>query len=516
MTVSSTNETPTGGETPAREPAFDELIVAAASCGILVFDESGQGVQANEAAAAITGVPIPVLVSQNFRQLKSWGNSGMRRMADHVLATGTATSAEFHHVTTYGRELWLASRFSRFEKNGRPHLLQILTDDTERKSLETQFRVAQRMESVGRLAGGVAHDFNNLLTIISGYSELLLNDAPEGHPMHDFLGEIKKAGERATVLTRQLLAYSRKQILAPEQLNLNILLKDCESMLRRVLGGHVELVLRPGPDLGRVLVDAAQLEQSLLNLAINARDAMPRGGQLTVETANVKFNEANSQAHPEVKPGDYVLLAVTDTGTGMDQATLAQIFEPFFTTKGVGIGTGLGLAMVFGFIKQSGGHLTVNSEPGLGSTFNIYLPRAEVRAAVESGVTGRALPGGGETILLVEDEEDLRKLAEHILTLHRYRVLAAANGREALRLAESHPGPIHLLVSDIIMPVMDGRQLANQMAVLKPGLKVLFMSGYTDDAVMLDGIRSSETAFLQKPFSLEALPQRVRQTLAGH
>jgi PAS domain S-box-containing protein len=515
MSGLSSHEPPPRGENPARPPAFDELIVAAASCGILVFDATGQCRQANEAAAETAGGTVSALLGQNFRELKSWQECGMRRLAEEVLATGIAQAAEFHSVTTFGREMWVSCRFSRFAKDGQPHLLLIVTDVTERKSLEAQFRQAQKMESVGRLAGGIAHDFNNLMTIISGYSEMLLNDAPAGHPMRDYLLEIKKAGERAVALTHQLLAYSRRQILTPDLLDLNALLKDSESVLRRLLGEDVDLTLVPAPGLGRVRIDAAQLEQALMNLAINARDAMPQGGKLTIETASVRLDEAFCRLHPEVKPGPYVLVAVSDTGTGMDAMTKAQVFEPFFTTKEQGKGTGLGLAMVFGFIKQSGGHVSVYSEPGLGSVFKIYLPQAGVPEPVAEPGVGDALTVGGETILLVEDEEDLRRLARQILTLHGYTVLAAMNGQEALRLAEAHPGPIDLLVSDVVMPGMDGRQLAARIAARRPGLKVLFMSGYTDDAVLRHGILASDAAFLQKPFALEALPLRVRRALGG-
>jgi len=514
MNESSANEPAAGGEKPARSPAFDELIVAAASCGIQVFDATGQCRRANEAVAAITGGTLAGLLAQNFRQLQSWADSGMQRMADEVLADGKARAGEFHFVTTFGREIWVTCRFSRFDQSGHPHLLLILTDITERKSLEDQFRQAQKMESIGRLAGGVAHDFNNLLTIISGYSELMLSEVPPEHPLHDYLMEIKKAGDRATLLTRKLLAYSRRQILAPDVLDLNALVQDAESVLKRVLGEDVEFVTAPGADLGPVRADAAQLEQTLMNLAINARDAMPRGGRFMIETANVQLDEAYAQTHSEVQPGPYVRLTVSDTGCGMDEVTLAHIFEPFFTTKEPGKGTGLGLAMVFGFVKQSGGHVCASSQPGRGSTFNLYFPRVETPApAAASPADGHAVTGGGETILLVEDEEDLRKLALELLAQQGYTVLEAPDGPAALRLAETYPGAIDLLVSDVVMPGMDGRQLAGRLTALRPAIKTLFMSGYTDDTILRHDIQTSETSFLQKPFSVEALPRKVRQVL---
>ena len=511
MNDSAANETSAGGGKPGRPPAFDELIVSAASCGILVYDATGQCRRANEAAAEISGGTLAEVLAQNFRQLQTWEDSGMRQMADEVLADGKARAGEFHSVTTFGRDMWVAGRFSRFEQGGHPHLLLILTDITEGKSLEEQFRQAQKMESIGRLAGGVAHDFNNLLTIISGYSQMMLSEAPPGHPLRDYLLEIKKAGERATVLTRKLLAYSRRQILAPDVLDPNALVQDAESVIKGVLGEDVDFVTAPGADLGFIRVDAGQLEQSLMNLAINARDAMPRGGRFTIETANVELDEAYAHTHPEVTPGPYVRLTVSDTGCGMDEATRAHIFEPFFTTKEPGKGTGLGLAMVFGFVKQSGGQMTAQSQPGRGSTFNLYFPRVSAPAAERA--YAEAAPGGGETILLVEDEEDLRKLALELLTQQGYTVLEAPDGLTALRLAEAYPGAIDLLVTDVVMPGMDGRQLAGRLAALRPAVKTLFMSGYTDDTILRHDIQMSETSFLQKPFSVEGLPQKVRQVL---
>jgi nitrogen-specific signal transduction histidine kinase/ActR/RegA family two-component response regulator len=391
---------------------------------------------------------------------------------------------------------------------------KIVRDITERLSLEAQFRQAQKMEAVGRLAGGVAHDFNNLLGIISGYCGLLLEEAPAGHPMRAYLVEIERAGQRAASLTRQLLAYGRKQFLAPEVINLNAVVIDCEKMLRRLLGEDIELATVSAPDKGWARVDVGQLEQALMNMAINARDAMPQGGKLTIETAPVMLDETYCQSRGDLKPGPHVMLAMTDSGSGMDAQTKAHIFEPFFTTKEVGKGSGLGLAMVFGFVQQSGGHIAVYSEPGLGSAFKLYFPAVAPACPVQkpAPVAEMALPGS-ETILLVEDELDLRKLTRQILSQHGYTVLEAGNGGEAVQLAASHAGRIDLLLSDVVMPVMGGRQLAAQLEALRPAIKVLFMSGYTDDAVMRHGVLASETAYIQKPFTVESLPLKVRKVL---
>jgi PAS domain S-box-containing protein len=409
----------------------------------------------------------------------------------------------------------MTSKVPLHDKDGRViGILGTYEDITERKALETQFRQAQKMEAVGRLAGGVAHDFNNLLTIIAGYTNILLTDLPPGDGSIDFLTEIKKAGDHAATLTRQLLAFSRKQVLTSAILNLNTVIRDCESMLRRLLGEDIDVQTRLAADLDWVQADAGQLEQVLLNLVVNARDAMPQGGTLVIQTSNATLDESQCQQQPGLKPGPCVLLEVTDTGIGMDEATQSQIFEPFFTTKEPGKGTGLGLAMVFGFIKQSDGHITVRSEPGRGTTFSIYLPQVNAPASGEQpAAPARVLPPGSETILLVEDQHEVRAFARHILQSRGYVVLEASQGGEALRLVETHSGPIHLLISDVVMPGMGGRQLAERIVVLRPKIKVLFISGYTDDAVMRHGIHAAETNFLQKTFTSETLNEKVRQVL---
>jgi PAS domain S-box-containing protein len=389
-------------------------------------------------------------------------------------------------------------------------------DITERRQLEERLRQSQKMEAIGRLAGGVAHDFNNILTVIRGYSELLLRHHLDEHdPERKDIEHIKKAGERATSLTRQLLAFSRQQILQPSVFNLNAVVADLSEMLRRLIGEDIDLVILLDKDLGQVKADPGQIEQVILNLAINARDAMPQGGKLSIETANVNPDQDYGRRHIEMELGPYVMLVVSDTGIGMDAKTRSHLFEPFFTTKEQGKGTGLGLATVHGIINQSGGHIWVYSEPEQGTIFKIYLPRTD--EAVESGdldqVPAQSLRGS-ETIMLVEDEDMVRELARHVLTENGYRVLAAQHGEEALQVCERHKGPIHLLLTDVIMPYgLNGRELAERLALLCPEIRVIYMSGYTDNAIVHHRVLDPGVNFLQKPFVTDTLVAKVRQVL---
>ena len=392
--------------------------------------------------------------------------------------------------------------------------LSIGEDITERAQLEMQLLQAQKMEAVGRLAGGVAHDFNNLLTAIFGYSDLLAEELAANSPALADLQEIRTAATRAAGLTRQLLAFSRQQVLQPVVLSINDVIENIESMLRRLLGEDIELETHLAPDVGNAKADPGQLEQVLMNLAVNSRDAMPTGGKLTVETANVTLSNDYAEAHRPVAPGDYVMLAVSDSGVGMDGAIKARLFEPFFTTKEVGRGTGLGLATVYGIVKQSGGHIWAYSEPGHGATFKVYLPR--VQSPIEElkkEVPATGTLEGTETILLAEDEELLRPLARALLAKLGYRVLEASNAAAALELARTHPGEIHLLISDVVMPGQSGLQLARQLAPGRPNMKVLFMSGYTDEAIVRHGLLDPGTNFLQKPFTPAMLAKKVREVL---
>jgi PAS domain S-box-containing protein len=394
--------------------------------------------------------------------------------------------------------------------------LAIQRDITERRQLELQLAQSQKMEAVGRLAGGVAHDFNNLLTVISGYAELLLDGTSSGNPTRTSLEEIRKAGERAAALTRQLLAFSRQQVLAPQVLDLNAAIAEMDKMLRRLIGEDIDLVILPGANVGRIKADPGQIEQVIMNMAVNARDAMPEGGKLTIEAANVDLDGSYAQRDTEAAPGRYVMLAVTDNGSGMDQETQARIFEPFFTTKAQGKGTGLGLATVYGIVKQSGGFIWVYSELGQGTTFKIYLPRVEEIAAAVEPVRARPAPHrGSETILVVEDEEALRSLIRTVLEANGYTVLAASGGIEALGICKIQSCAIHLVLTDVVMPQMTGRELVKRMASLRPETKVLYMSGYTDNAMVHHGVLDGGTPFLQKPFTPDALARKVREVLAA-
>lgn len=389
-------------------------------------------------------------------------------------------------------------------------------DVTEKRVLERQLQMAQKMEAVGRLSGGIAHDFNNLLGVIIGYSQVLKRTLAPESAAFEHAEEIEKAGQRAASLTRQLLAFSRKQVLAPAILDLNALITDMEKMLPRLIGEDIRLTLKLDSSIGRVKADQSQIEQVVMNLAVNARDAMPHGGQLVIETANVTFDENYTRHHAGSRAGRYVMLSVEDTGSGMDAETLAHIFEPFFTTKERGKGTGLGLATVYGVVKQSEGYVWVDSEPGKGSSFKVHLPLVEnsqpvqaVRPAVPSAETVR----GSETVLLAEDADALRKLAQTLLERNGYRVLAAANGFEALAILRQRGKRIDLLLTDVIMPGLNGRELATRMALLQPGLKVLYMSGYADSAIADHGALEPGTHLLHKPFTEEVLIRKVRQVL---
>ncbi|MBC7784083.1 MAG: PAS domain S-box protein [Burkholderiales bacterium] len=393
---------------------------------------------------------------------------------------------------------------------------KISHDITRIKHLEEQFRQAQKMEAVGTLAAGVAHDFNNLLTIINGYSELIIDELPNEDPNRAYLMGIHEAGERAGILTRQLLAFSRKQMLESKVLNFNAIVTDTEKMLRRLIGEDIVLTTILDPAVRPVIGDPGQIQQVLMNLSVNARDAMPQGGQLTIETHHVTLDESYHRTHPEIKPGQYAMIAVSDTGTGMDAATQARIFEPFFTTKGVGKGTGLGMAVVHGVVRQSGGMIEVYSELEKGTVFKLYFPAVEAPLSAAAPSRGsRKMPAGTETILLVEDEDGVRALARKILHSCGYHLLEARDGKEAVTLAEGYEKRIHLLLTDVVMPLLGGRQLAEQLEITRPGIRVLFLSGYTDDAVVRHGILQAEVAFLQKPFSPIALAQKVRDVLDG-
>ncbi|HTS63775.1 MAG TPA: ATP-binding protein [Candidatus Acidoferrales bacterium] len=460
-----------------------------------VFDPAGQKVlEANFAAAELFG----------------YSREEFRGMPIQVIRTGGLS-----YRTGSGRVIEVEADAHAIEYGQRPAELVVLMDVTARQKLEEQLRQAQKMEAVGMLAGGVAHDFNNLLTIINGYSHLILNNLPVSDPNHQSAEQIMKAGERAATLTGQLLAFSRRQVLQPRVLDVNRLIGTLTTMLRRLIGEDIDLQLVLRENLGQVNADPNQLEQVLMNLVVNARDAMPNGGTLTIETTNIDLDENYVHAHVDTKAGRYVLIAVSDTGTGMDDSTKAHAFEPFFTTKGPGRGTGLGLSTVFGIVRQSGGSVDIYSSPGKGTSAKVYLPRVDRSATVETERRRVKALRGSETILVAEDDEMVRSLVKETLVSHGYSVLDASGAEDAQKIAEIYRGDIQLLITDVVMPKVNGRDLAARLMKGRPGLKVLYMSGYTDGAVVNNGILQKEVAFLQKPFTPTALAEKVREVLDG-
>jgi two-component system cell cycle sensor histidine kinase/response regulator CckA len=392
--------------------------------------------------------------------------------------------------------------------------LALVSDVTERRRLEDQLRQAQKMEAVGRLAGGIAHDFNNVLSVILSYGDMLLSDLKPGEPMRDDVEEIRKAATRAADLTRQLLMFSRQQVIEPKVLDLNDVVTGMNKMLQRILGADVSFVFSPQQPLGRVRIDPGSIEQVIMNLVVNARDAMPTGGTLTLETANTLLDDEYAKTHYGVTPGRYVVLTVTDTGVGMDKATQTRVFEPFFTTKEAGRGTGLGLSTVFGIVQQGGGSVTLESERGKGASFKVYLPRVDAKIESVRPTQPPTASRGTEIVLLVEDDDQVRTVSRGILRRSGYQVLEARNAGEALLLAEAQaPGTIHLLLADVVMPQVSGPDLAKRLASIHPTMKVLFMSGYTDDNVVRHGVVRSAISFVQKPITPEMLTAKVREVL---
>ncbi|MDB5339631.1 MAG: hybrid sensor histidine kinase/response regulator [Planctomycetaceae bacterium] len=456
-----------------------------------------------------TGPPYEKIVPESFR-------AEVEPLLARIQAGDMAAHSVNQNLTKDGRTItceWFNTPLLD-EVGSFTGLLCLAQDLTGRLLLEEQFRQAQKMEAFGQLAGGVAHDFNNLLTIINGYSDMVLGDLAPDDPNRELLAEVYKAGQRSAALTRQLLAFSRQQVLALRVLDLNVVVGDTASMLRRVIGEDVLLSTTTSRGLWPVKADPGQVEQILLNLAVNARDAMPTGGKLTIETGNVELDETYTASRPDARAGSHVLLAVSDTGCGMTPEVRAKIFEPFFTTKEPGKGTGLGLATVYGIVKQSGGHVDVYSELGVGTSFKIYLPRSEQEAEEEKSHSAlRTLPRGTETVLVVEDDGVVRALSRRILQLAGYSVLEAAGGDEALLVANGHTGRVHLLVTDVVMPGVGVRAVAERVAERHPGLRVLFVSGYTDDAVVRHGVLHDNVNFLQKPFTSAALAWKVREVL---
>jgi two-component system cell cycle sensor histidine kinase/response regulator CckA len=496
-----------------KEKAFSDTLLESLPGPVYLIDAQGRFVRWNRATEVATGYSASELANMMVLDLIPAETKGyIGEQLNAVFKDGKATS-EGEIMSKDGTRTDFVLSGVRLQVGEETYCIGLGMDITERKKLEAQLQQSQKMEAFGQLAGGVAHDFNNLLTVILGFSEILLSQFPKSDPKRNFLEQIHHAGERAASLTRQLLAFSRQQVLEPKVLNLNAIVNDTEKMLRRLIGEDVELVAVLSPTLSPVKVDPGQIDQVIMNLAVNARDAMPQGGTLTIETQNVELDEAYAKTHSEVQPGRFVLLAMTDTGSGMTPEVKARIFEPFYTTKDVGKGTGLGLAVVQGIVKQSRGSIEVYSEVGSGTTFKIYIPAVQERptSLSSSGLTKPIL--GTETILLVEDEDAVRELTALALQGSGYTVLKESRGKDALRLMEGRTERIDLLVTDVVMPEMSGSKLAEALQSRYPGLKVLFLSGYMDDAVFRHGILQDKVAFLQKPFTVTSLAKKVREVL---
>lgn len=484
--------------------------------GITISTEKdGRYIDANDAFVKLVGYRLDELLGMAAQKLGIWIDPTDRDKMLEQLQNASATEPlDTRFRTKSGEERQVLISAERITLDGTPCVLANTVDVTDSRRLEAQFRQAQKLEAVGRLAGGVAHDFNNILGVIMGYSELAKELTSPSSPVHKHLDNIKQAGHRAAELTKQLLAFSRQQVVTPQILDMNAVVQSTSKMLLRLIGEDVSLLVRPAKSLGSVKADLGQIEQILMNLAVNARDAMPNGGKIVIETANVELDETYTEQHSPVRPGLYVLLAVSDTGCGMDAATLSKIFEPFFTTKEAGRGTGLGLSTVYGIVKQSGGYVWAYSEVGRGTTFKIYLPRVdaapEFRTPEPSAVV---FARGTETILLVEDDPLLRELTAELLRSGGYTVLEAADANAALEIVKHAPASVHLVLTDVIMPGMSGGELTAQLRSIVPGLAVLFMSGYASDLIARSGIAEPEQLLIQKPFTKKSLLEKVRIVL---
>jgi PAS domain S-box-containing protein len=486
---------------------------------IFVKDINGKFTLANKAAAEVHGTTAENLIGKTDADFGLNAEDVERfRQSDHEVITTKQPKfiAEEKVTTKTGEERWYQTTKAPLilSEDSTPLVLGVAVDITERRKLEQQLLQSQKMDAIGRLAGGVAHDFNNLLTVIIGYSELLLYQLQPNDPIRSSIQDIHKAAERAASLTSQLLAFGRKQIFQTKIIDLNSLIVNLEKMLGRLLGEDVEIKVSQSLDLKKIVADPSKIEQVIINLALNAREAMPEGGKLIITMANVELDEQYTREHIDVKPGQYVILAISDTGYGMDEKTLEHIFEPFFTTKETGKGTGLGLATVYGIVKQSGGHIWVYSEPNHGTMFKIYFPQAVEANGVQVKTDELdQSPRGTETVLLAEDEDLVMNLATRVLREKGYSVIKASNGEEALQIAHTYKGKIDLLLTDVVMPRISGRALANKIGLVRPDIKILFISGYTGDAIAHRGILEPGTAFLEKPFTPASLALKVREVL---
>ena len=505
----------------ASEERLRLLVEGVQDYAIIMLDPTGKVATWNQAAERLTGYQAKEIIGQHFACL-STDDDVASSLPERILQQAVAHGR-------YEEEGWRARNDgSRFWANvvitalldaagtlrGFASVSRDLTQHRRAQELENQLRQAQKLEVVGQLAGGVAHDFNNLLTIISGNSALLLEMLPSNDPKREAVKEISEAGERAAGLTRQLLSFSRRAVLETKVLDLNEVVKETEKLLRRIIGEDILLTAVLDPNISRIEVDPGQMGQVLMNLAVNARDAMPQGGKLTIETSDIQLDEAYAAQHSDCKPGRYVKLVVSDNGCGMTPEVKAHIFEPFFTTKGPGKGTGLGLATVYGIVQQSGGSIDLDTEPGHGTTFTIYLPAVDEQLhPLGHDQRDTTVTGGAETVLVVEDEDAVRAIAVLGLRTQGYTVLHAESGKKALEIIEKHRGRIDLLVTDVVMPEMSGRELAEALCLQYPSLKVLYLSGYTDDSVIRHGILQVEVALLQKPYTPLSLARKVREVL---
>ncbi|HLJ28136.1 MAG TPA: ATP-binding protein [Candidatus Angelobacter sp.] len=499
----------------ARSESQYRSLVNNAPYGIFRFNESGRFEAVNPALVEILGYDSAQLLVQLGSYVELFQESNEHQsVMDELQRTGYVVDEVFWQRKD-GKPLKvrLQCRKVTGESFDTPSYEGIVEDLSEQSSLEEQLRQSQKMEAIGRLAGGIAHDFNNLLTVINGYTGMLIETLSPKDPRRADAERVKTASERAAALTRQLLAFSRKQVLTPITLNLNSVVSDLSRMLPRLIGEDIDMAFMPGEQLSSIFADRGQVEQVLMNLIVNARDAMPHGGKITVETNNKKLDEKYTRHRRGVVPGEYVMLAVTDTGTGMDAAIQAQIFEPFFTTKEEGKGTGLGLATVYGIVKQSGGHIAVYSEPGQGTTFRIYFPATSASKKLDREPVLTPYRAKGETVLVIEDEADLRNMIVRALRRREYHVLEARTGEEALELVQNHEDAVQLLITDIVMPGMRGTEAAQRLADVVPDLKILYMSGYTDSAMFHQKLLETGSIFLQKPFTVSALEEKVQKAL---
>lgn len=489
-------------------------IVETTNEGVWQLDEKTRTTFVNERMATLLGYTPEQLLGVSMLEFVHEDSRSAVKAGITSRGRSASSQLEARFVRSDGKDLWaLLDSTPIFEGSGYAGALAMVMDVSQRKRLEDQLRQAQKMEAIGNLAGGVAHDFNNILSVILGYAEMILEGLKPGDPLRDDLEELNRASERARDLTAQLLAFSRRQILEPRTLDLNRVLSGLESMLRRLLREDIELSFLTSQDIGTVRADSGQIEQIVINLLVNARDAIHDGGKISIETGNVDLDAEYAAAHHDVTPGRYVMLAVSDTGVGMDATVQERIFEPFFTTKEQDHGTGLGLATVFGIVKQSGGHIWVYSELGEGSTFKIYFPRTQGQVDTAPTPQTPTTLHGTETILIVEDQDQLRTMMRVALRRHGYNVLDAPNAGEALLVCEKYAAKIHLLLTDVVMPRMSGRQLAERLAPLRPDMLVLYLSGYTENTIVHHGVLDAGVSFLQKPITPEVLARKVRQLL---